>query len=116
MANHIPCTGDQICGVGLSVRFNSHLISVWHRDASRKKSIDNILQCVLEELPPELRPKPDSYFYKRHSDHPGFKAPPELQAVVDSQRAREAAAARAAQEQQQQQQQEQEQGPSSGSQ
>ncbi|KAL2179140.1 translation initiation factor eIF 4e-like domain-containing protein [Thermothelomyces heterothallicus CBS 202.75] len=96
--------GDQICGVGLSVRFNSHLISVWHRDASRKKSIDNILQCVLEELPPELRPKPDSYFYKRHSDHAGFKAPPELQAVIDSQRAREAAA-KAAQEQQQQQQQ-----------
>ncbi|KAL1876814.1 hypothetical protein VTK73DRAFT_9191 [Phialemonium thermophilum] len=85
--------GDQICGVGLSVRFNSHLISVWHRDSSKPKSVDGILQCVLEELPPELRPKPDNYFYKKHSDHAGFNAPPELQAVLDSQRAREAAAA-----------------------
>ncbi|KAL2266378.1 hypothetical protein VTJ83DRAFT_5730 [Remersonia thermophila] len=90
--------GDQICGVGLSVRFNSHLVSIWHRESSRQKSVDNLLQCVLEELPQDLRPKPDNYFYKRHADHAGFKAPPELQAVIDSQRAREAAA-KAAQEQ-----------------
>ena len=67
--------GDQLCGVGLSVRFNSHLISIWHREASRQKSIDNILALVLEELPDELKPKPDNYFYKKHSDHAGFKAP-----------------------------------------
>ncbi|PMD59127.1 translation initiation factor eIF4e [Hyaloscypha bicolor E] len=67
--------GDQLCGVGLSVRFNSHLISVWHRDASQQKSIDAILATVLEELPAELKPKPDNYFYKKHSDHVGFKAP-----------------------------------------
>ncbi|KAK4137891.1 eukaryotic translation initiation factor 4E-4 [Trichocladium antarcticum] len=89
--------GDQICGVGLSVRFNSHLISIWHRDASKQKSVEAILQCVLEELPAELTPKPENYFYKRHADHAGFKVPPELQAVLDSQRAREAAA-KAAQE------------------
>jgi len=68
--------GDQLCGVGLSVRFNSHLISVWHRDASKQKSIDALLATVLEELPAELKPKPDNYFYKKHSDHAGFKAPP----------------------------------------
>jgi hypothetical protein len=68
-------TGDQLCGVGLSVRFNSHLISIWHRDASKQKSIDAILEIVLEELPEELKPKPDNYFYKKHSDHAGFKAP-----------------------------------------
>ncbi|KAL1842708.1 hypothetical protein VTJ49DRAFT_4487 [Mycothermus thermophilus] len=100
--------GDQICGVGLSVRFNSHLVSIWHRDASRQKSVDNLLQCVLEELPQELRPKPDNYFYKRHADHAGFKAPPELQAVIDSQRAREAAA-KAAQEQKEKEVKEQQQ-------
>lgn len=92
------CLGDQICGVGLSVRFNSHLISIWHRDSSKRKSIDSILKTVLEELPPELTPKPDNYFYKRHMDHQGFKVPPELQAVVDSQKAREAAAAAKAKE------------------
>lgn len=65
-----------MCGVGLSVRFNSHLISVWHREGSNQKSIDAILATVLEELPPELKPKPDNYFYKKHSDHAGFKVPP----------------------------------------
>lgn len=81
--------GDQLCGVGLSVRFNSHLISVWHRDASKQKSIDAILAHVLEDLPPEMRPKADGSFYKRHQDHPGFKVPPELQAVLDSQKKNE---------------------------
>lgn len=54
---------------------------------------------MLENLPAELTPKSDNYFYKKHSDHVGFKAPPELQAVLDSQKAREAAeAANAAEE------------------
>lgn len=89
--------GDQICGVGLSVRFNSHLISIWHRDASKQKSIDNLLQAVLDDLPPELAPKSDNYFYKKHSDHPGFNPPPELKAVLDSQKKTlEAAAAKSA--------------------
>ncbi|CCU75042.1 translation initiation factor 4E [Blumeria hordei DH14] len=66
---------DQLCGVGLSVRFNSHLISIWHRDTSKRNSIDAMLRLVLEELPSELQPKPDNYFYKKHSDHAGFKAP-----------------------------------------
>ncbi|KAM4056096.1 eukaryotic initiation factor 4E domain-containing protein [Hirsutella rhossiliensis] len=72
--------GDQLCGVGLSVRFSSHLITIWHRDSSKKGSIDGMLACVMEELPLELQPKPDNYFYKRHCDHVGFKAPPGLKA------------------------------------
>lgn len=79
------------------MRFNSHLISIWHRDGSKQKSIDGLLEIVLSSLPEELKPKgPDNYFYKKHSEHTGFKAPPELQAVLDSQkRAQEAAAANA---------------------
>ncbi|KUI57260.1 Eukaryotic translation initiation factor 4E type 2 [Cytospora mali] len=88
--------GDQICGVGLSVRFNSHLITIWHRDSSKQKSIDGLLQCVLNELPAELAPKPDNYFYKRHCDHPGFNPPPELKVVLDSHNARVEAAKAAA--------------------
>ncbi|KYK55653.1 putative translation initiation factor 4e protein [Drechmeria coniospora] len=65
--------GDQLCGVGLSVRFSSHLITVWHRDSSKQKSIDGIIACVNADLPPELQPKPDTYYYKRHCDHAGFK-------------------------------------------
>lgn len=75
-------TGDQLCGVGLSVRFNSHLISVWHREGANQKSIDALLACVLEELPEDMRPKPDNYFYKKHSDHAGFKAPVIVPAVA----------------------------------
>ncbi|TQS33799.1 hypothetical protein Golomagni_05844 [Golovinomyces magnicellulatus] len=68
-------TNDQLCGVGLSVRFNSHLITIWHRDSSKQKSIDAILACVLEGLPEELKPRQDNYYYKKHSEHAGFKAP-----------------------------------------
>ncbi|CAN8095127.1 unnamed protein product [Discula destructiva] len=84
--------GDQICGVGLSVRFNSHLITIWHRDASKQGSIDGMLQVVLKELPPELTPKPDNYYYKRHQDHPGFEPSPELKLVLESHNARVEAA------------------------
>lgn len=80
--------GDQICGVGLSVRFNSHLITIWHRDSSKQKSIDGLIECVLTDMPAELRPKADNYFYKRHCDHPGFNPPPELKLVLDSHNAR----------------------------
>lgn len=85
--------GDQICGVGLSVRFNSHLISIWHRESDKQKSVDGLLKCVLDELPTELQPRAENYFYKKHSDHAGFKVPPELQAVLDSQKRAKAAAA-----------------------
>lgn len=80
----------------MSVRFNSHLISIWHRESSKQKSVDGLLACVLEELPADLRPKADGYFYKKHADHAGFKAPPELQAVLDSQKRRDELAAAAA--------------------
>ncbi|KKY31550.1 putative translation initiation factor [Diaporthe ampelina] len=88
--------GDQLCGVGLSVRFNSHLITIWHRDSSKQKSIDGIIDCVLTDMPAELRPKADNYFYKRHCDHPGFNPPPELKLVLDSHNARIEAAKAAA--------------------
>ncbi|GKU01749.1 translation initiation factor [Fusarium langsethiae] len=87
---------DQLCGVGLSVRFNSHLITVWHRDASKKNSVENIVKCIMEDLPPEMHPKPDAYYYKRHSDHAGFNPPPELKAVIDSRRREEEKLAAAA--------------------
>ncbi|CAG9999806.1 unnamed protein product [Clonostachys byssicola] len=92
---------DQLAGVGLSVRFNSHLITIWHREGSRKASIDGLLKCVMTELPAELQPKPDTYFYKKHSEHAGFKAPPELQAVLDSQKRAEALKAQKKQQLQQ---------------
>jgi hypothetical protein len=39
----------------------------------------------MADLPEELQPKPDNYFYKKHSDHAGFKPPSEPQSAVDSQ-------------------------------
>lgn len=84
--------GDQLCGVGLSVRFNAHLITIWHRDASKVESKDKIEECVLEHIK-KLQDQPkESRFYKKHSEHAGFKAPPELQAVLDSQKRTQALA------------------------
>lgn len=55
------------------------------------------MQLVLTKAIPDDFPplKPDSYFYKKHSDHAGFNPSPEMQAVLDSQKAREAQAAAA---------------------
>lgn len=80
----LTLTDDQLCGVGLSVRFKYHLITVWNRDASKQKSIDAIFECVTRELPPDLQPRSENYFYKKHSDHEGFKVPPELRGEVDA--------------------------------
>ena len=30
----------------------------------------------MSEMPADLHPKPENNFYKKHSDHAGFKAPP----------------------------------------
>ncbi|KAI5854583.1 translation initiation factor eIF 4e-like domain-containing protein [Tricharina praecox] len=64
--------GDDICGVSISVRFNSHLILVWTRDAENEKSRDAILAKVMESLPEEMRPQPSSPYYKKHNDHKNY--------------------------------------------
>lgn len=66
---------DDICGVGLSIRFGSDLVSVWNRDASNQKSVDAILAVVLDQLPDELKPTKANYYYKKHSEHKGFTLP-----------------------------------------
>ena len=63
---------DDLCGMSLSVRFNSNLITIWNRDGSAQKTIDGILAVVLEKISPEIKPKEGSYYYKRHSEHTGF--------------------------------------------
>jgi len=76
-------TGDQLCGVGLSVRFSKHNISIWHRDAS-ENSKKALLETVLEELPEHMKPKDNNSFYKKHSAHKGFQAPAPAPAQGDS--------------------------------
>ena len=66
---------DDICGVSLSVRFTSNLITIWNRDADHKEGIQKILDTVLEMLSEDLVPKESAYYYKRHSEHAGFRAP-----------------------------------------
>ncbi|OAQ96203.1 hypothetical protein LLEC1_03264 [Akanthomyces lecanii] len=75
-----------LCGVGLSVRFKFHLITVWNRDASKQKSIDALFECILRELPAELQTRSENYFYKKHADHEGFKVPPELKSLAGAQK------------------------------
>lgn len=65
--------GDDICGVSISIRFNSHLISVWNRDGNNEKSINAIQARILESLPEALKPQPQNIYYKKHSAHKSFK-------------------------------------------
>jgi hypothetical protein len=57
------------------VRFTSILITIWNRDAQHVEGKQRIVETVLAELPVELMPKENSYYYKAHSEHAGFKAP-----------------------------------------
>jgi hypothetical protein len=66
---------DDICGISLSVRFTSTLITIWNRDAQHIEGKHRIVETVLAELPDELQPKDGSYYYKAHSEHAGFKSP-----------------------------------------
>ncbi|EEA23177.1 hypothetical protein TMatcc_002037 [Talaromyces marneffei ATCC 18224] len=71
---------DHVLGVSISVRFNTHLISVWNKLGSNERSVKILEQTIIDRLSPELRPADNksyvsssSYFYKRHADHDGFQ-------------------------------------------
>jgi len=63
---------DDICGVSLSVRFTSILVQIWNRDAKHEAGVARVLETVLRDLSPELRPREGSYYYKAHAEHAGF--------------------------------------------
>ncbi|KAI5367730.1 Putative translation Initiation factor eIF- 4e [Septoria linicola] len=63
---------DDICGVSLSVRFNSMLIQIWNRDAGHQTGVENIFNAVLQGISPDIKPKESSYYYKKHIEHAGF--------------------------------------------
>ncbi|KAL5366356.1 translation initiation factor eIF 4e-like domain-containing protein [Aspergillus floccosus] len=66
---------DHVLGVSTSVRFNSHMISVWNKLGDNERSIKALEQTILDRLSPELRPAgsgANSYFYKRHEDNDGY--------------------------------------------
>ena len=67
-------TGDDLCGISLSVRFNSNLISIWHRRSDHELSKTGILKIVEDTISPELQPLcvPKNYYYKAHAEHAGF--------------------------------------------
>ncbi|KAK7540418.1 translation initiation factor eIF 4e-like domain-containing protein [Phyllosticta citricarpa] len=64
---------DDICGISYSVRFNSHLISVWNRDCENTEGIEKLKKVVLDNISPELALRDNQYYYKKHSDHTGFR-------------------------------------------
>ena len=66
------CKGDDLCGLSYSARFNSDLISIWHRDASNEASRNGILDVVLSGINPQLKPDQRQIYYKRHMEHSTF--------------------------------------------
>lgn len=69
----------------MTVRFNSHLISIWNKLGSNERSIKALECTAIDRLSPELRlpaagPNSSSYsyFYRRHDENPGYKEAMEL--------------------------------------
>jgi hypothetical protein len=48
---------------------------VWNRDADHVEGVEKIMKTVINGLDEDLRPRDGQYYYKRHSEHAGFKAP-----------------------------------------
>ncbi|KAL8857560.1 MAG: hypothetical protein Q9178_005888 [Gyalolechia marmorata] len=65
-------SGDDLCGLSFSRRFNSDHITIWNRRAKFQASVDGIRDVVLAQLSDELKPKEGTYYYKAHSEHKGF--------------------------------------------
>ena len=63
---------DDICGVSIRPRFASTLVTVWNRDAEHEAGVKGVLECVLQGVPEELRPREGSYYYKKHREHESF--------------------------------------------
>lgn len=63
---------DDVCGVSLSVRFNSVLIQVWNRDGLHTEGIERLKETVVGALSEDLEPREGSFYYKRHCEHAGF--------------------------------------------
>ncbi|BCS25980.1 eukaryotic translation initiation factor 4E [Aspergillus puulaauensis] len=67
---------DHVLGVSTSVRFNTHLISVWNKLGSNERSVKLLEETILNRLSPNLRPTDsgtNSYFYKRHHENEGYQ-------------------------------------------
>ncbi|PLB36493.1 eukaryotic translation initiation factor 4E [Aspergillus candidus] len=76
---------DHVLGISMTVRFNSHLISIWHKLGSNDRSIKALECTAIDRLSPELRlpaagPESSSYSYsyRRHDENPGYKEAMEL--------------------------------------
>ena len=54
------------------MRFTSTNISIWNRDAEHADGIQRILDTVMENLSPDLKPKENSCYYKKHFEHKDF--------------------------------------------
>ncbi|KAG0220935.1 eukaryotic translation initiation factor 4E member 3-like protein [Mortierella sp. GBAus27b] len=61
--------GDQIFGISVSARWNSHIFQIWNMDSSKKDGatvMDKVLE-ILKDIPIQ------SPFYKAHKDHDNFQ-------------------------------------------
>ncbi|KAK5311210.1 hypothetical protein LTR70_008926 [Exophiala xenobiotica] len=65
---------DHILGISYSPRLYVAHISIWTKGGSNRKSIEALQKTIVSRLSPELQPKSEmDYYYKKHSDHEGWK-------------------------------------------
>ena len=58
--------GDELCGIGVSIRYNEDVISVWHRDAADAEAKKTIYAALAQALP-QLSARDATIDYKVHN-------------------------------------------------
>jgi Eukaryotic initiation factor 4E len=67
-------TKDHVLGMSYSPRLYWGHITIWTKKGDSFKSVEVLERMVLERLSPELRPRSSGeYYYKKHSEHEGWK-------------------------------------------
>ena len=74
-----PTSNDYLCGISMSNRDKSSLISIWNRrgdnEQTKQKILEVVYQWISSDLKKLLDDKPSyyqNYYYKKHSEHKGF--------------------------------------------
>lgn len=67
-------TKDHVLGMSYSPRLYWGHITIWTKKGDSFKSVEVLERMMLERLSPELRPTSSGeYYYKKHSEHEGWK-------------------------------------------
>lgn len=64
---------DHVLGLSFSPRPYWTHISIWTKQGNNTRSVELLDTTILQRISTDLKPKPGEYYYKKHSDHEGWK-------------------------------------------